>query len=61
MPELMNKEAKPTFNFQGLQDRAIPKASEITPVVEPVKKIKKVSEPATVAGTKKLVINKPKY
>lgn len=60
MPELINKEAKPTFNFAGLEDRAIPKASEITPVVEPIKKVKKTVEP-TVTGTKKLVINKPKY
>jgi len=59
--ELLNKESKATFNFQGLQDRSIPKASEITPAVEPVKKVKKVSEPATASGSKKLVINKPKY
>jgi len=57
--ELVNKESKPTFNFAGLQDRS--RASEITAVQEePVKKVRKTSE-ATVTGTKKLVLNKPKY
>jgi len=61
MPDLINKESKPTFNFAGLQDRSMSKASEITPAVEePVKKVRKTSE-ATVTGTKKLVLNKPKY
>ena len=61
MPELMNKESKPTFNFAGLQDRSMPKASEITPAVEePVKRVRKTSEP-TAMGSKKLVLNKPKY
>ena len=57
----MNKESKPTFNFAGLQDRSMPKASEITPAVEePVKRVRKTSEP-TATGSKKLVLNKPKY
>jgi len=60
MPELLDKESKASFNFPGLQDRSIPKASEITAVVDSVKKVKKTVEP-TVTGTKKLIINKPKY
>lgn len=60
MPDLFDKESKPTFNFPGLQDRSIAKASEITAVQEPVKKVRKSTE-ATVTGTKKLVLNKPKY
>ena len=58
--ELVNKESKATFNFAGLQDRSVPRASEITAVEEPVKKVRKSSD-ATATGSKKLVLNKPKY
>ena len=61
MPDLINKESRATFNFAGLQDRSMSKVSEITPAVEePVKKVRKTFEP-TATGSKKLILNKPKY
>jgi len=58
----MDKESKATFNFNGLQDRSMPRARaedvQSTVQEEPVKKVRKE---ATVTGTKKLVLNKPKY
>lgn len=60
MQSLVDKESKSSFSFPGLQDTSIPRASKIVP--EPEMKsavVKKVKD--TVPGTKKLVINKPKY
>jgi len=61
--ELMNKESKPVFNFAGLQDRGLglrrSDAKEEPVKKEPVKKGK--IDSFQPAGTKKLVLNKPKY
>jgi len=64
--ELLNKESKPVFNFAGLQDRGL---GLVKPVKEePVKKEPVSKSKGTVkidssfaSGTKKLVLNKPKY
>lgn len=66
MQTLIDKEYKPSFNFPGLQDRAMPKNADVAvPEPKKVTKTKKtidsIPTPGTTSGTKKLLISKPKY
>jgi len=64
MQQLIDKETKASYNFPGLEDRAIPKVSNVEIAVdkESLKKPKKTVESITpTSGTKKLILNKSKY